>query len=157
MKRQIFFLLLLLIILLSGSTALGEIIVGRIAYVEGQIYRYMESNRSWTDTYRDSPAGTQDILATGEKSRAEIIFPGNIQLLLAENSEIEIINLGKDNYVFTLNSGLARFVNGSEANGLDVETAMGTAGVGPGSIVDIMINTNGVSVSAVLGASRFIS
>ena len=93
MKRLNNFVLVLFFTLLLGSTAFGAIIVGRITHVEGQIYRYMDVDQSWVETFIDSPAGTQDILTTGADSRAEIKFPNSMLLRLDANAEIEILQL----------------------------------------------------------------
>jgi hypothetical protein len=157
MKKQIIFLVVLFSALCLGSSAFGAIIVGRIAHVEGQIYRYMNVDQSWAETYLESPAGTQDVLATGANSRAEFVFPNNFLVRLDENAEIEILELAENVGVFTLPKGMARFYNQSAEGSLRVETVMGTAKVGPGSAVDMLVEGNTVVVSAVHGKVTFQS
>ena len=74
MKKNILFLLVLFSVMWVGSAVDSAIIVGRITNVEGQINRYMAVDDSWVATSLQSPAGTQDILATGDDSKAGITF-----------------------------------------------------------------------------------
>jgi hypothetical protein len=157
MKKNILFLLVLFSVLRTVSTAGAAITVGRISYVDGEIYRYMDADDSWVKTFLQSPAGTQDILLTGDKSRAEIVFPNNQLMRLGGNSEIEILNLDEDSGEFTLHSGLARFYNRSSTGEMIVETARGTVKVEPGSAVDVQADEESISVAAVHGEATFHS
>jgi hypothetical protein len=157
MKKIILFLLVLFSAMWAGSAVDAAIIVGRISHIEGEIYRYMDVDESWVATFLQSPAGTQDVLATGDNSRAEIVFPNNQLMRLDENTEIEILNLDDDIAEFTLQSGLVRFYNRSSAGKLIVETARGTAKVGPGSAIDVQADEQAVTVSAVRGEATFHS
>jgi hypothetical protein len=157
MKKIILFLLVLFSAIWAGSVVDAAIIVGRISHIEGEIYRYMDVNESWVATSLQSPAGTQDVLATGDNSRAEIVFPDNQLMRLDENTEIEILNLDDDIGEFTLQSGLARFYNRSSAGKMIVETAKGTAKVGPGSAIDVQVDEQAVTVSVVRGEATFHS
>jgi hypothetical protein len=111
MKKLNFLLMVLLTSLWFGSTAFAAIIIGRIAHVEGEIYRYMEVDQSWVETFLDSPAGTLDLLATGPDSRAELKFPNNVLIRLDQETELEIVELRENTAVFSLQKGLARFYN----------------------------------------------
>lgn len=157
MKKRIIFLVVLFSVICLGSSAFGAIIVGRIAYVEGQLYRYMDVEQNWVETFVESPAGTQDVLTTEADSRAEISFPNNLLVRLHENAEIEILKLEEDAGVFVLPKGMARFYNRSATGSLAVETVMGTAKVGPGSTVDVQVEGNSVVVYAVHGKATFQS
>ena len=157
MKRLGIFLLVLFSTVWLCSSASGTIIVGRITHVEGQIYRYMDVDRSWVETFLDSPAGTQDVLTTGAGSRAEIHFPNNLLVRLDANAEIEILQLREDEGKFTLQNGLARFYNQSTTGSLLIGTERGTAVVEPGSVVDLLVAEKVVAVSAVYGQAIFLS
>ncbi len=155
MKKKIIILLVLFSTLLLEKGAFGAIIVGRISHVEGQIYRYLDAGQTWVETFAESPAGTQDVLAAGNSSRAEIVFPNNILVQLDENAEIEILNLEEDTAEFFLPTGLARFYNRSAAVSMTVNTARGTAKVGPGCVIDMRVDGNMVVVAAVRGTTTF--
>jgi hypothetical protein len=157
MKKHIIFILVLFSIVWLASTAFGAIIVGRIAHVEGKIYRYIDVDQSWIETFVESPAGTQDTLTTGDDSRAEIAFPNNVLVGLDEHGEIDILEIADDTGIFALQTGLARFYNRNAAGSLAVETVMGTVKVGPESIVDVRVHKNSVVVSAVHGEATFQS
>lgn len=155
MKKLIIPLIILFVSLWMSSIAVGAIIVGRIGHVEGQIYRYLDGDQSWVETFPDSPAGTQDILMTGADSRAEIKFPNNIVLRLDENTEIEITQLGEETSQFLLQKGLARFSNRAPRGDLSIDTVRGTAKVRPGSSADVQANEEVVTVAAVQGKATF--
>ncbi len=157
MKKCNIVFLILFFTLWLGSTAFGAITVGRIAYAEGQIYRFMDGDRSWIETSVGTPAGTLDVLTTVDNSRAELAFPNNIMVRLDQNTEIEILDLQEDGTMFALKTGLARFYNRSAATALAVDTAMGKAQVGPGSAVDVLGNERSVIISAVQGQATFLS
>ena len=157
MKKLIILLPVLFFALLAANLSFGAIIVGRIAHVEGQIYRFMDGDQSWVETFARSPAGIHDVLSTGNDSRAEIIFPNNVTIRLDENTEIEILSLDKDRGSFILHSGLARFYNRNATGKLVVETARGTARVAPGSIIDMQAEEESVAVASLLGEATFQS
>jgi hypothetical protein len=157
MKKHIVLLLVLFSVMWIGSGVNAAIIVGRISHVDGQIYRYMDVDDSWVATSVQSPAGTQDVLLTGDESKVEIAFPNNQLVRLNENTEIEILNLDEDIGEFTLHSGLARFYNRSSEGKLVVETARGTAQVAPDSAIDVLVYKKSVTVSAVRGEAIFYS
>jgi hypothetical protein len=115
----------------------------------------MDVDNSWVATFLQSPVGTQDVLLTGDNSRAEIVFPDNQLLRLEENTEVEILNLKDDSGEFTLHSGLARFYNKNPAGEMLVETARGTLKVKPGSSADVLAEKESITVSAVYGEATF--
>jgi hypothetical protein len=155
MKKINILLLTLFSILWFCSTALGAIIVGRITHVEGQIYRFMDADQSWVETFSDSPAGTQDVLSTGPDSRAEIKFPNNMLVRLDRDTEVEIVQLRENAGIFALQNGLARFYNHNDSGSLVVETSLGTARVKPGSALDVLATEGIVTVSAARGQATF--
>ncbi len=157
MKKHIIIIWVLFSVVCLAGTAFGAIIVGRIAHVEGQIYRYMDVDQSWVETFAESPAGTQDVLATGAGSRVEIAFPNNVLLRLDENAEMEIRNMEEDISLFALQAGLARFYNRSGSGALAVETIMGTVKVGPGTAVDVFVDGDSVVIAALHGTATFQS
>lgn len=157
MKKVIMYLVILVSAVMAGRAAEAAIIVGRISHIEGEIYRYMDVDNSWVATQLQSPAGTEDVLATGKNSRAEIIFPNNLLLRLDEDAEIEILELDDDLGVFQLQAGLARLYNRSVSGRLVIETVRGTANVAPGSVIDVRADGSTVVVSAVLGGATFQS
>jgi hypothetical protein len=157
MKKLKILLPVLVFMLLAANSAFGAIVVGRIAHVEGEIYRYMDGEQSWVETFTRSPAGTQDVLATGNDSRAEIIFPNNVTIRLDENTEVEVLSLDEDSETFILHRGLARFYNRNVTGKLVVETARGSARIEPGSIIDVQVEEGSVAVASLLGEAAFQS
>ena len=157
MKRIIIIIAAIISLLWAGNAAEAAIVVGRIAHVEGDIYRYMDADDSWVTTQLQSPAGVEDVLATGPESRAEISFPNNLFLRLDENAEIEILELDDGLGVFVLRAGLARFYNRSSSGNMVIETVRGTAKVGPGSVMDMRADGRNVAVSAAWGEATFQS
>ena len=74
-----------LLLLLAGISCLTmpaaaaerreDILVGRIAHVEGQLFRFIEEEKDWVLTSQDAPFGLEDALYSGEASKAEFILP----------------------------------------------------------------------------------
>ena len=157
MKKRIIFLLLLVTAGWLVGSAEAAVIVGRISHVEGYLYRYMDVDNSWVETHQQSPAGSEDILATGLNSRAEIVFPNKLMLQLEENTDVEILELDDALGVLQLNSGLARLYNRSVAGMLAVETARGTVRIPPGSVIDVQADANTIVISGVRGEATFRS
>ncbi len=155
MKKNILFVVVLFTALQIVGTAGAVITVGRISHVEGEIFRFMDVDDSWVPTFLQSPVGTQDLLLTGDGSRAEIAFPNNQLMRLEQNAEIEILNLEDDSGEFSLQSGLARFYNNSSAGRMIVETARGTVKVEPDSSVDVLAKKESITISAVYGEATF--
>jgi hypothetical protein len=155
MKKQIFLLLALFFMFWIGTVAQAAIIVGRISYVEGGIYRYMDVGKEWEETFVDSPAGTGDILSTGAGSRAEIVFPNSQEVRLAENAELEIIDLTEDIGEFYLVSGLVRFYNNSTAS-MQIKTSQGVASIPAGSTADLQVKEDSLQIWSVRGGSTFL-
>jgi hypothetical protein len=156
MKKQNIFLLALFAVFWIGTAAQAAIIVGRIGHVEGDIYRYMDVGNEWVETFVDSPAGTGDTLATGVGSRTELIFPNNQEVRLAENTEIEIIDLAEENGEFYLVSGLARFYNNSTTASLKIKTNRGVASIPAGSTADLHAKEASLQIWAVRGGATFL-
>ena len=157
MKKLIIIIGALFAALWAGSAAEAAIVVGRISHVEGEIYRYMDVDGSWVATELQSPAGIEDVLATGSDSRAEIAFPNGMLVRLDEKTEIEILELEDDLGVIALNAGLARFYNRNDTGKLLIETIRGTATIGPGSVMDMRTDSRSVTVSSKAGEGTFHS
>ena len=62
-----------------------EIFVGRIAHVEGKLLRYIDEEKDWVMTVKDSPFGLEDALYSGEDVKAEFIMPNRTWLRIGQN------------------------------------------------------------------------
>jgi hypothetical protein len=157
MKKLIITIVTCFAALWAVTAAEAAIVVGRISHVEGDIYRYMDVDDSWVATQLQSPAGTEDVIATGPDSRADIRFPNGMLVRLDENAEIEILELEEELGAFVLSAGLARFYNRSGSGKLVIETARGTATVATGSVMDMRADGRNIVISAVTGEGTFQS
>jgi len=157
MKKLIIIVVTFCTVLWSVGAAEAAIVVGRISHVEGDIYRYMDVDDTWVATQLQSPAGIEDVLATGPASRAEITFPNGMLVRMDENAEIEILELEDDRSVFVLSAGLARLYNRSGSGKLVIETARGSAMVSTGSVMDMRADGRNIVISAVTGEGTFLS
>lgn len=156
MKKHIVFILVLFLAVLMGGVSYGEIIVGRITHVDGQIYRYMDADQSWVETFADSPVGTLDVLRTAENSRAEMHFPNHVRVQLDQGAEIEVINLEEEKAEFFLQAGLVRLHKREAAMSLIVATPRGLAKLAPGAVVDLKVDAKTVLIAAVKGEATFM-
>jgi hypothetical protein len=155
MKKHVIFLLVVFFAVWFAPAALGAIIVGRVGHVEGRIFRYMDVDQSWVETFTEAPAGTLDTLKTDTASRAEILFPNGVTVRLDKNATVEIVDLAEAGAVFSLDEGLARFYNGSEEGSVLVETGIGTMTLGPESAADVLADSTMTAVSTLSGSATF--
>ncbi|EKD63867.1 MAG: hypothetical protein ACD_51C00167G0002, partial [uncultured bacterium] len=73
----------------AGESEEG-ILVGRIAHAEGKLLRYIEEEKDWVVTVKDSPFGLEDALYSDEGARAEFIMPNKTWLRIGENTHIQL-------------------------------------------------------------------
>ena len=140
----------------EASDSQEEILVGRIAHVEGKLLRYIEEEKDWVLTVKDSPFGLEDALYSGVDAKAEFIMPNRTWIRVGENTQIQLIDLNPDATTVDVASGLARFYNNSDDAVIKVTTPFGYV-VAPGDTVfDLYVGDESIEVIAIRGSVDFV-
>ena len=133
-----------------------EILIGRIAHIEGKLLRYIEENKDWVHTVKDSPFGLDDTLYSGEDAKAEMIMPNKTWLRVGENTQIQLINLNTDATTLDVAAGLARLYNKSDDGVIKVTTPFGYVVAPAGTVFDLYVGDESLEVIAVRGNVDFV-
>jgi len=133
-----------------------EILVGRIAHVEGKLLRYIDEENDWVLTVKDSPFGLEDALYSGEKARAEFIMPNRTWLRIGPNTQLQLIALNRETTTIDVASGLARLYNKSEDTLIKVTTPFGYVVAPDGAAFDLYVGDESLEVIALSGDVEFV-
>jgi hypothetical protein len=140
----------------AASDSREEILVGRIAHVEGKLLRYIEEDKDWVLTVRDSPFGLEDALYSGVDGKAEFIMPNRTWIRVGENTQIQLIDLYSDATTVDVASGLARLYNNSDDVVIKATTPFGYVVAPGGTIFDLYVGDESIEVIAVRGNVDFV-
>ncbi len=133
-----------------------EILIGRIAHIEGKLLRYIEENKDWVNTVKDSPFGLDDTLYSGDDAKAEMIMPNKTWLRIDENTQVQLINLNSDATTVDVAAGLARFYNKGEDAVIKVTTPFGYVVAPAGTVFDLYVGDESLEVIAIRGNVDFV-
>jgi FecR protein len=141
---------------LVASDSDEQILIGQISHVEGQLLRYIEEEKDWVGTVKDSPFGLDDALYSGDEGKAEIIMPNKTWFRVSENTQFQLIALNLDATTVDVASGLARFYNKSEDAVVKVTTPYGYVVAPAGTVFDLYVGDESLEVIAVRGNVDFV-
>jgi hypothetical protein len=134
----------------------GSVLVGRIAYIEGQLLRYVPEEKDWVATVQDAPFGLDDSLYAVEQAKAELIMPNNTWVRIGSNTQLQLIKLDSDVTELDAASGIARFYNKSAQGVIKVTTQFGYV-VAPGNTsFDLYVGAASVEVISLRGTVTFV-
>jgi hypothetical protein len=161
MKYLSFMLLILLGALSTGApTEAAEnaegILVGRIAYTEGKLLRYVEDEKDWVITVKDAPFGQEDALYSDNDARAEFILPNSTWIRVGESTQLQLIDLNPDSTTLDIASGSARLYNKSNDTSVKVTTPFGYVVAPEEAIFDLYVGDESMEVIAVRGDIDFV-
>ena len=134
----------------------NDILVGRIAYIEGQLLRYMPDEDDWVLTDVDTPFGQNDNLFSSEDGKAEIIMPNNTLLRIGGDTQVQLIELTNEVTETDISSGTARLYNKSSSVEIKATTPFGDVIMPPDSVCDIYVHENQAEVVSLKGSVEFI-
>nr|WP_321467180.1 DUF6600 domain-containing protein [uncultured Desulfobulbus sp.] len=134
----------------------GEILVGRITAVEGELLRYLPEGKNWVQTSVDAPFGLEDALYSGEGSRAEFIFPNNTWMRIGANTQVQMVDLVSDATTVDLASGQARLYNRSRTAIIKATTPFGAVVASADAVFDLLVNDESLVVFPLRGAIEFV-
>ncbi len=133
-----------------------EILVGRIAHIEGDLMRYVEETKDWTLTVKDAPFGLEDALYSGDNAKAEVILPNETWMRIGEDTQVQMIDLNADATTVDVASGLARLYNRSRDVVIKATTPFGYVVAPAGSAFDLYVGDESLEVIAVRGEVDFV-
>ena len=134
----------------------NDILVGRIAYIEGQLLRYMPEEDDWVLTDVDTPFGQYDNLFSSEDGKAEIIMPNNTLLRISGDTQVQLIELTNEVTEINVSSGTARLYNKSTSTEIKATTPFGDVIMPPDSVCDIYVQETQTEVVSLKGSLEFI-
>ncbi len=132
------------------------ILVGRISHVEGKLLRYVEKEKDWVVTVKDSPFGLEDALYSEEDSRAEFTLPNRTWLRIGGNSQIQLIDLNPDATTVDVGSGLARLYNRQDDTFIKATTPYGYVVASGDTVFDLYVGDESMEVIAMRGTVEFV-
>ena len=132
------------------------VLVGRISHVEGQLLRYIPSEKDWVATREDAPFGLDDALYSNEKGKAEFIMPNNTWVRIDGDTQIQMIRMEEDLTEMDLASGTARFYNKSSTGLIKATTPFGYVVAGPQTTFDLCVGDESAEVIALNGKVDFV-
>ncbi len=126
-------------------------LVGRIAYIEGQILRFVPEVKDWVIISKDAPFGLDDALYSDASAKAEFIFPNALLVRIGASTQIQLIALKGDASEIDVASGVARFYDRNPSGMLKVTTPFGYVLAEPDSTFDLYVGDQSVEVLALSG------
>lgn len=134
----------------------GVFLVGRIAYIEGELLRYVPDEEDWVATAKDAPFGLNDTLYSDRDARAEIIMPNNTWMRMDSDTQIQLIAIKDDVTEIDVASGTVRFYNKSSDVTIKARTPFGYI-MGPAATsFDLYIGDESVEVIALEGTVFYV-
>ncbi len=142
--------------LAPGAAAQEGVLVGRIAYTEGQVLRFVPETRDWVATVTDAPFGLHDALYSDAHARAELLMPNGLWVRIGASTQIQLIALKSDASEIDLASGVARFYTKSAHGVVKATTPFGYVLAEPNSTFDLYVGDQSVEVLALRGDVAFV-
>jgi hypothetical protein len=137
------------------AQAVEPVLIGRVAYIEGGVLRYVPAEDDWVATVEDSPLRVDDILYTEGGGRAEFIFPNNAWVRIGGNTGVEVVTLRRDLTGLYVDGGTVRIYNRAQDALVRVDTRVGYLAVEPGDVVDLYVGDREIQVIALEGSPNF--
>jgi hypothetical protein len=135
----------------------GEgVYVGRVAYVEGQLLRYVPEQKDWVATVNDAPFGLNDSLYADSRTKAEFTMPNGTRVRVGGNTQIQLIALKVDLTYLDVASGTARLFNRSTNAVIQATTPFGYVVAPAGTAFDLYVGERSLEVISLKGTVDFI-
>jgi hypothetical protein len=140
----------------SSAEDESAMVVGRVYDIEGDLLRYVPSEKDWVAVVKDAPFGTEDTLFSGSQGMAELIVPNGTWIRIGNSTQIQFITLDTDMSEIDVASGVARFYNKSSNTVLKTTSPFGYVLAYPGTVFDFYVGDDSVEVLPVSGNVSFI-
>jgi hypothetical protein len=133
-----------------------QVIVGRITFLEKNLFRYLRDAKDWSLAALDVPVADGDVLYTDVQGRSELTFPNDTRIRLNDKTKIQLDQVKSNLTSAYVNSGVARFNNRAADTVIKVDTPYGQVLAGQPSSFDVYVGDSSVAVTALNGAVRFV-
>ena len=133
-----------------------NVVVGRIAHVEGQLLRYVPDDQDWVATVKNAPFGLDDALYSDDNSRAEFIMPNGTWVRIEAGTQMQLLTLDEDVTEVDVASGVARFYNKSPDTVIKATTPFGYILAAGGTGFDLYVGDESMEVIALQGNVDFV-
>jgi hypothetical protein len=134
----------------------GAILVGRLSYLEGEVFRFVPEDDDWVPALEDTPFGVDDALYSEEDGRAEIILPNGIWMRIGSRTRIDLIGLRSDLTKVYMTSGTARVYGRGSDLALSVETPFGSVMATGETAFDLYVDGDSLEIVPLQGTLSFI-
>jgi hypothetical protein len=133
-----------------------QVIVGRITFLEKNLFRYLQEEKDWALAARDIPVGDGDVFYSEVQGRSELTFPNDTKIRLNDNTKIQIDGIKENLTSVYVNSGVARIQNRSSDTAIKVETPYGEVLSNQPSAFDVYVGDSSAVVTGINGSARFV-
>jgi len=133
-----------------------QAVVGRITFLEKNLFRYLQEEKDWALAARDIPVGDGDVLYSDTQGRSELTFPNDTKIRINDNSKIQIDGVKETLTSVYVNSGVARIQNRSSDTVIKVETPYGEVLSKEPSAFDVYVGDSSAIITGVNGSARFV-
>ncbi len=133
-----------------------QVVVGRITFLEKNLFRYIQDAKDWALAARDVPVGDGDVFYSDTQGRSELTFPNDTKIRLNDESKIQIDGVKENLTSVYVNSGTARIQNRSADTVVKVETPYGQVLSNQPSSFDVYVGDSSVIVTGINGSARFV-
>jgi hypothetical protein len=131
-------------------------VVGRITFMEKNVFRYLRDAKDWALAMVDVPVGDGDVLYSDVQGRSELIFPNDTKIRLNDKTKIQLDGVRGNLTSLFLNSGVARIQNRSADTVVKVDTPYGQVVSTQPTTFDVYVGDSSVAVTALNQAVRFV-
>jgi len=133
-----------------------QAVVGRITFLEKNLFRYLQEEKDWALAARDIPVGDGDVFYSDTQGRSELTFPNDTKIRLNDNTKIQIDGVKEKITSVYVNSGVARIQNRSSDTVVKVETPYGQVLSNQPSTFDVYVGDSSAVVTGLNGSARFV-
>lgn len=131
--------------------------VGRIAYIEGSILRYVPDLHDWAATIMNAPFGMGDAFYSDIKARGEFVLPDFFWARIGGGTQIQLIALKGDASEIDIAAGVARLHNKGSRGVLKTTTPFGYVLADGECTFDLYVGDQSLEVVPLNGEVTFIS
>ncbi len=151
--------LLTALILAAVPTIAAEgppFMVGRVAYVDGDLLRYVPADDDWVAAVADIPMGPKDVFYSDQGGRAEFAFPNRTLARVGAATQVEVVGIERDLTDINVGSGQIRLYNRGSGTYFRISTPFGYVVAPSGARADLYVGDESVEVISLGGTVQFV-